>query len=405
MKLIAAILVSFFSLQAMAQATDSLDIKIGQMLLIGFASTDVDSAVLKEVKNGKVGSLIIFEKNIPPSNSFIALKKVIWTYQQAAAIPLIVAIDQEGGKVNRLKSKYGFPNSITARAMASARSLDSVAFYAEATASTLAGLGINMNFAPVVDLASNPTNPIIAKHGRAFSANEDTVIMMAKEFINQHRKYNVMTSLKHFPGHGSSKADTHLGIADVTSTWEERELKPYERLIKSGYVDAVMTSHIVNKRLDTAGYPGTLSDDIIGGILRKQMNFDGVVFSDDMQMFAITKHYGLEESIRLAINAGVDIMTFSNNIFGSDQRTVDRVHSIVKQMVRDGKITESRIDESFRRIMRFKSQLSADNSNMQTEVRSLENKVNSLENELTKLRKEMQDQSGGKKRSKRKKSK
>jgi beta-N-acetylhexosaminidase len=353
-----ALLISGFQLHA--QVKDSLDIKIGQMILIGFAADKVDSAVLKEIKEGKAGSIIIFEKNIPPKNSFVALKKIIWTYQQAAPIPLFIGIDQEGGKVNRLKDKYGFPRSITAAAMGKASTLDSVRFYGEATASTLAGLGININFAPVVDLASNPDNPIIAKHGRAFSAVEDSVILLSKEFIKEHRKYGVLTSLKHFPGHGSSKADTHLGIADVTNTWEERELKPYKSLIDSGYVDAIMTSHIVNMKLDTAGNPGTLSTDIITGILRKRLNFQGVVFSDDMQMHAITKNFGFEEAVRKAINAGVDIMTFSNNISGSDLRTVDKVHEIIKQMVAEGEIKQSRIDESYRRVIELKKRLITD---------------------------------------------
>jgi beta-N-acetylhexosaminidase len=340
-----------------AQAQDSLDIKIGQMILIGFPGTAVDPKVLEEVRLGKVGSIIIFEKNIPPANSFVALKKIIWTYQQAAPTALFIAIDQEGGKVNRLKDKYGFPKSITAAAMGKSKTLDSVQFYSEATATTLAGLGINMNFGPVVDLASNPNNPIIAKHGRAFSANEDSVVVFAKEFIKQHRKYGVLTSLKHFPGHGSSKDDTHLGIADVTNTWEERELKPYKSLIDSGYVDAVMTSHIVNRKLDKQGNPGTLSADILDGILRKQLKFNGVIFTDDMQMHAITKHYGLEEAIKLAINGGVDIMTFSNNIQGSDERTVDKVHTIIKALVMNGQIKRERIEESYKRISKLKSRL------------------------------------------------
>jgi len=340
-----------------AQQADSLDIKIGQMLLIGFPSTDVDPAVLREIREGKVGSIIIFEKNIPPRNSFVALKKITWTYQQAAPIPLFISIDQEGGKVNRLKDKYGFPRSITAQAMGKANSLDSVRFYAEATASTLAGLGINVNFAPVVDLAAEPTNPVIVKHGRAFSNNPDSVALLSAEFIKQHRKYGVITSLKHFPGHGSSKADTHLGIADVTNTWTDRELRPYQVLIDSGYADAVMTSHIVNKKLDPKGNPGTLSADILGGILRTRLHYNGVVFSDDMQMHAIAKHYGLEEAIKLAILAGVDIMTFSNNIAGSDQRTVDKVHSVIRDLVSKGQISRERIDQSFRRIMKLKAEL------------------------------------------------
>ncbi len=337
--------------------TDSLDIKIGQMLLIGFSGPQIDQQVLEEVRKGKVGSIIIFEKNIPPKNSFVALKKIIWTYQKAAPIPLFVTIDQEGGRVNRLKDKYGFPRSITAEAMGKANSLDSVQFYSEATAATLAGLGINVNFAPVVDLASNPDNPIIARYGRAFSADEDSVSILATEFVKGHRKFGVLTSLKHFPGHGSSQHDTHLGIADVTNTWEARELIPYKYMIDSGYVDAVMTSHIVNRNLDPKGRPGTLSEDIIGGILRERLGFDGVVFSDDMQMHAIAKHYGVEEAVKLAILAGVDIMTFSNNISGSDKRTVDVVHSIIRTMVKNGIITEARIDESFDRIMKLKRRL------------------------------------------------
>lgn len=348
----------FISVAFCARAQrDSLDIKIGQMILIGFPGTTVDDRVLEEVRSGKVGSIILFEKNIPPTNSFIALKKVIWAYQQAAPIPLFIGIDQEGGRVNRLKSKYGFPNSITAAAMARAGSLDSVRLYASAMAATLSGLGININFAPVVDLATNPTNPIIAKYGRAFSAREDTVTIYAKEFIKEHHKYGVLTSLKHFPGHGSSKDDTHLGIADVTNTWSAKELEPYRALIDSGYTDAVMTSHIVNKNLDKKGNPGTLSADILNGILRKQLGFNGVVFSDDMQMHAISKHYGLEETIKLAIQAGVDIMTFSNNISGSEERTVDKVHQIIKDLVTRGQIPASRIDESYKRITKLKRRL------------------------------------------------
>lgn len=355
------ILILFFILcsvqMSKAQATDSLDIKIGQMILVGFPGPAVDEKVLDEVRKGKVGSIILFEKNIPPQNSFVALKKITWTYQQAAPIPLFIGIDQEGGRVNRLKDKYGFPKSITAAAMGKSTNLDSVRFYSESTAATLSGLGINVNFGPVVDLASNPNNPIIAKYGRAFSANEDSVILMAKEVIKAHHRYGVLTSLKHFPGHGSSKDDTHLGIADVTNTWEERELTPYRSLIDSGYADAIMTSHIVNRKLDKNGNPGTLSQDILTGILRKRLNFDGVIFTDDMQMHAITKHYGLEDAIKLAINGGVDIMTFSNNIQQSEERTVDKVHSIIRKQVESGEIKKERIDESFDRIIKLKRQL------------------------------------------------
>lgn len=371
--LIACSLLALTNIQTLAQR-DSLDIKIGQMILIGFPKAEVDPTVLEEIRQGKVGSIIIFEKNIPARNSFAELKKITWTYQHAAAIPIFIAIDQEGGRVNRLKPKYGFTHSITAEAMGKAGTLDSVTFYAEATAATLSGLGINVNFAPVVDVNINPQNPVIARPGRSFSANEDSVTLLARAFIEQHHKYNVLTSLKHFPGHGSSKDDTHLGIADVTNTWQRRELTPYRKLIEQGYADAVMTSHIVNKKLDPDGHPGTLSDDILTGILRKELNFNGVIFSDDMQMHAITKHYGLEDAIRLAILAGVDIMTFSNNISGSDNRTVDVVHKIIKDYVKKGTISEQRIDESFRRIMKLKHQL-FDSADYKAEVQRLQQRL------------------------------
>ncbi len=370
----------FFSHAMNAQTTDSLDFKIGQMILIGMPRAEVDTAVLQEVRTGKVGALIFFEKNIPKTNSFAGLKKISWTYQNAAPVLLFIGIDQEGGKVNRLKEKYGFPRSITATAMGRSKGLDSVRFYGESTAATLAGLGINVNFAPVVDLAVNPDNTVIVKVERSFSSHADTVIMMAKEFIKQHRKFGVITVLKHFPGHGSSREDTHFGVADVTNSWSDQELDPYRALLDSGYVDAVMTAHIVNRRLDGRGYPGTLSDKVMDSLLRKRMGYRGVIFSDDMQMHAIAKQYGLEEAIKLAINAGVDILCFSNNIQSTEERTVDKVHGTIRDFVKKGEIKKERIDESYRRIMKLKSTLSSN------EAASYHKQLISAEAEIKRLR-------------------
>jgi beta-N-acetylhexosaminidase len=238
-------------------------------------------------------------------------------------------------------------------------------FYADATAATLAGLGFNVNFAPCVDLAINPENNAIVKPERAYSKNPDSVVYFAREVIRQHRKHNILTSPKHFPGHGSSTADTHFGIADVTETWSEQELKPYKDLLAGNYADAIMTSHIVNKNLDPSGLPGTLSKRVIDSLLRKKMGFNGLIFTDDMQMHAITKHFGLEEAIRLAILAGVDVMCFSNNIQGSEERTADKVHRIILDFVRKGQISPERIDQSYRRIMAVKKKwLDADTIRM-----------------------------------------
>ena len=369
-----------FSLQA--QEKDMLDVMIGQMLLVGLSKAEVDALVLEEVRAGKVGSIILFEKNVPKSSSsFAALKKIIWTYQKAAPIPLMVGIDQEGGKVNRLKDKYGFTRSITAQDMGKASTLDSVKFYSEATAATLAGLGFTVNFAPVVDLAVNPENTVIVKVGRSFGANPDSVVMLAEEYIKPHRKFGVTTVLKHFPGHGSSQVDTHFGVADVTKTWSAAELIPYQRMIADGAVDAIMTSHIVNMNLDPRGYPGTLSSRMIDSLLRKQLHYNGVVFSDDMQMQAIARQYGLEETVKLAINAGVDVLCFSNNIQGSEDRTVNKVHSIIRALVESGQIHRERINESFDRVMKLKLGIGY------TEEENLHRELNAAQQELATLKK------------------
>lgn len=336
---------------------DSLDFKIGQMIMIGLPKAEVDSAVMREIRAGKAGAIILFEKNIPKSNSFAGLKKITYSYQKAAPVTLLVAIDQEGGKVNRLKEKYGFTRSVSAAYIGKTKSLDTARFYADATAGTLAGLGINVNFTPCVDLALNPNNTVIYKAERSYSADPDSVVRFAEEVVRQHRKHNILTSLKHFPGHGSSMNDTHFGVADVTDTWKEAEIKPYKDMLASGNVDAIMTSHIVNRKIDPKGLPGTLSRRTIDSLLRRTMGYKGVVFTDDMQMQAITKYFGLPEAIRLSILAGVDIMCFSNNIQASENRTVDVVHKIIRDYVEKGVISRERIDTSYRRVMALKQKL------------------------------------------------
>ncbi|TRX58369.1 glycoside hydrolase family 3 protein [Fulvivirga sp. M361] len=344
---------------ASAQNTDSLDIKIGQMIMVGFSSQTITSndPTLKEIREGKVGGVVLFEKNIQNRNSYIGLKQLTWALQSASPEPLFVALDHEGGKVNRLKEKYKFPKTVSAKYLGELGNMDSIRFYGEIYASTLAGLGFNVNFAPVVDLAINKDNPVIHKIERSYSDDPDKMVLFAEQMIESHDRYGVVSVLKHFPGHGSSHADTHLGIADVTPYWQSKEIMPYRILIDKKQVQAVMTAHIVNKRLDKRGLPGTLSKPIVTGLLRDSLNFNGVVFSDDMQMHAITKYYGLEKAIKLSIQAGVDVLIFSNNIPNSDERTVDAVHRIVRQLVESGELSTGRIDASYRRIKRLKAGL------------------------------------------------
>lgn len=226
-------------------------------------------------------------------------------------------------------------------------------------AATLAQLGIGLNMAPVVDLCSNPDNPVIARYQRCFSADPQQVSRHAAAYIDGHHQHRVLTCLKHFPGHGSSRADSHLGFTDITATWSSAELQPYAELIATGKVDAVMTAHVFNGRLDER-FPATLSTAIIQDLLRSKLGFDGVVISDDLQMAAIADHFGFETAIEQALKSGVDILLFGNNL-QYDPQVVRRAVTVIKQLLTNGRLSPERIDQSYRRIMQLKGRLGTNN--------------------------------------------
>ncbi len=335
--------------------------KIAQMLMVGFRGTELtkDSHIYKDIKDYKIGGVILFEYDAPtkarPRNitSEAQVAKLVADMQAIADTKLLVSIDQEGGKVNRLKESYGFPKTVSAQYLGSVNNPDTTTLWADRTAELLARMGINLNFAPSVDLNVNPENPVIGKIERSFSADPEVVIANARIWVNEHKKCGVISSLKHFPGHGSSKNDTHLGLTDVTDTWSEAELLPYKTLIGEGICDMVMTSHVFNSKLDPS-YPATLSKAIITGILRDSIGYNGVVVTDDMAMGAIVDHYSFEEALEKAINAGADILTLSNNGKEYDPQVAPKAIDIIYKYVKDGKISKERIDEAYNRIMELK---------------------------------------------------
>ncbi|MEP5613138.1 MAG: glycoside hydrolase family 3 N-terminal domain-containing protein [Cyclobacteriaceae bacterium] len=338
---------------------DSLDTMIGQMIMIGigdFSKPDSNESIFNEIKQGKVGGVVLYEKNLSTRNTRATLAKLTGKLQKEAEIPLFIGIDEEGGRVTRLKEKYGFPKNISAQELGEMNNLDTTRFYANQIATLLDSFGINMNYAPVVDVNTNLENPVIGKLKRSYSADYLEVIDQAKEVISEHNLKNVVPVLKHFPGHGSSKNDTHLGLADVTETWQFEELYPYKALIDSGGVTAIMTAHIVNKSLDQTKIPATLSKRVVTGMLREFLGFEGVIVSDDMQMGAIKNEYGIKEAVRMSIDAGVDILMFANNVKDYDMVTSSDVHSLIKGMVEEGVISRERVFESYLRIMNLKKE-------------------------------------------------
>lgn len=339
---------------------DSLTLKIGQMILVGIKdakSLSSKDSIISEIAQNKIGSIILFEKNISNTNSFQNLKTCIDSLQRKARIPLFVSIDEEGGQVHRLKEKYGFVKMPSAAYLGKLDNSDSSAYYYDRLAKQLKDLGINMNFAPSVDMAVNLRNPVIYKMWRSYSNDPDMVTKHAGIAIKAHQKNRVATVIKHFPGHGSSNTDSHLGLTNVTKTWSSQELLPFVNLIKTNTCDAVMTAHIVNCKLDSTCLPATLSKKIITGLLRDSLKFGGVVVSDDMQMYAISKNYGLEKAVTLCINAGVDILLLGNNVVATQQVTASQLNSLIKKLVKEGKISPLRISESYKRILKLKRKI------------------------------------------------
>lgn len=347
----------------MPAAPSTLREKIGQLLNVGFRGcTPAESArIARDLRDLHLGGVILFDQEMADATTHrrniespAQVRTLISFLQQQATVPLLVSIDQEGGRVNRLKPVYGFSESISHEELGRLNDPAATYRHAAATAQTLAGLGINLNLAPVVDLDAHPDNPIIKGKGRSFSADPEAVARHAAEFVRAHRAHRILTCAKHFPGHGSATGDTHLGLVDVTSTWSERELIPFQRLIAAGNCDAIMTAHVFNAKLDPA-HPATLSRAVITGILRERLGFDGVISSDDMEMKAISSCYGLEKSVPAAIEAGLDVLCFGNNL-SYDPGIARKASDILVRAVESGRISEERIDQSCRRVLALKRQ-------------------------------------------------
>ena len=241
------------SLSAPSCATPELDPKIGQMIMVGFPGDGEKDpgviAVRDQLAKGLIGGVVLFPENIASPKR---LKNLIAYLRNARSMPMpFIAVDQEGGKVQRLNRWNGHSNFTSAQRVARNPSYASPEaaqkLYAK-MAAELAEAGFNMNLGPVVDLNTNPRNPVIGARGRSFSNDPDTVTALATAFIKAHRAANVLTVAKHFPGHGSSRVDSHKALADVSKTWREVELEPYRRLAKDGLLDAVMVGHLYHPR-------------------------------------------------------------------------------------------------------------------------------------------------------------
>ena len=340
-----------------------LEKKIGQMLMVGFHGTaaPADSQICQDIKHYNIGAVILFDFNpvdrTKPKNiaTKAQLKKLTSELQRCSNdAKLLIAVDQEGGKVQRLKSKYGFYGKFPKASDVIKMDQSKIKSTYSKMSAELKSVGINYDLAPVVDLDINMKNHVIHGLGRSFGKDPTVVAKYAATFIDAMHENGVLTSIKHFPGHGSSVGDTHKGFVDVTHLWKEAELEPY-RLLKDK-ADTVMVAHVFNKRLDEV-YPASLSYKTVTKLLRWKLGYHGVVITDDLQMGAISKKYGLKNTLKLAINAGDDILLIGNQLdprkVKSTKVLVETIHSLIKSK----EVKEETIDKAYRRIQKLKEKL------------------------------------------------
>lgn len=338
----------------------SLEQMAGQMIMVGFQGTSTTDADVRKLgallAEGHIGGVMYLRNNV---TSLAAVRQMNADFMSASEVPPLIALDQEGGYIERLTSQVGFAEIPSAQKVAEGLSPAKAEVLYAGMARNLAALGFNTNFGPVVDLNINPANPIIAKYERSYGADAGWVAAFGEAFVAGHRAAKVLTALKHFPGHGSSTTDSHQGFVDVTRTWQAKELDPYRALIDAGMVDMVMVGHLYHAKFVGEGdgqIPSSLSPNWITGVLRAQLGFDGVVVSDDMQMSAIRAHFGFENAIVRAVNAGMDMLLFSNTA-EYHIGLADEILAVLMKHADADPAFAARIEQSYRRIVALKNRL------------------------------------------------
>lgn len=341
-----------------ASASPALDLRrtIAGLLVVGFRGMIVAEAgpVADAIARDGLGGVILFDRDQTtggPRNvrSPKQLRSLTAGLQALAGERrLIVAIDQEGGRVARLTPATGFPKVASEASIGRLDDQAAATTWGRLIATTLASVGVNLNLAPVVDLNVNPRNPAIGALDRSFSAHPAIVTKLALAEIRAHHESSIATALKHFPGLGSATANTDFGVADVTKTWSRKELEPFRAIVASGVADAVMAGHLVNRNLDP-DHPASLSLAIVTDLLRGELGWDGVVITDDLQAVAITSAFGAEEAIALAIEAGNDLLLLANQQ-SYDPDVATKTIDTIEGLVRSGRVSAARLEESRGRV-------------------------------------------------------
>lgn len=331
--------------------------KVGQLLIGGFEGTEIGDQATRLVQEYQVGGLILYGRNIAGAGQLVTLTNGLKALN-GDGIPLFLSIDQEGGGVDRMPPEVR--RTPGAYCVGQTGSVPAAQSYGDVLAAECAAFGLNLDFAPVLDVWSNPGNTVIGQ--RAFSADARTVAGLGPAAARRMMDQGIIPAVKHFPGHGDTAVDSHVGLPVVDKSpeeLEETELIPFRAAIQSagtdGQVPAVMVAHILLTQLDPER-PASLSPAVVTGLLREELGFAGAVLTDDLTMGAVTQSYGLGEAAVLAVEAGCDILLVCHG-----QDSVPAVRTALLEAVASGRITAERLDESVYRILRLKTEYALTN--------------------------------------------
>ncbi|WP_338596336.1 beta-N-acetylhexosaminidase [Clostridium baratii] len=324
----------------------SLDEKIGQLVVSGFYGTTLDENILKLIKEDKISGVILFNRNVKDSSTLLSLNNSLKESNKNNKLPLFISVDEEGGLVTRMpKDIKRLP---TNKYIGSLNNKDLSYKVGEILGEQLSYFGFNMNFAPVLDINSNPNNPVIGD--RSFGNNKDTVAILGTSTMKGIQSKNIISVVKHFPGHGDTSVDSHVNLPVVNydiNRLKSFEFVPFKTAIQNG-ADAIMVGHILLPKIDSK-YPSSMSYEIVTNILRKDLGFNGLVVSDDMTMGAITKNYSIEEASIKAINAGVDLLLVCQKY-----ENTENVLKALKEAVLNETISKERLDNALYNIISIK---------------------------------------------------
>ena len=318
--------------------------KIAQMFLVGVETLELTAEERSAIERYSFGGFILFSHNCCDPEQILSLCRTLW--DTCTGLPPFIAIDQEGGRVHRLPKPFiHFPAAARIGETGDAKLAYGAA---RATAEELAAVGINLNFAPVLDVNSNPKNPVIGD--RSFASDPQKVSVFGAQWIQGLRDGGVIPCGKHFPGHGDTDKDSHLDLPVVDRCLDELrrvELPPFVNACQTG-IESLMTAHVIYRALDPR-LPATLSPNIVTDLLRKKLNYHGVVFGDDMEMKAISDHYREEEAVQRCVRAGIDVMLFCHEL----PKAIRALDFLCLESAKDATV-RSQVESSYSRILKLK---------------------------------------------------